>query len=91
MPMDKRRDPTNSSVARPYLQFTCPTCKHLVRVLQKDPSKLPKFFPFCSQRCKLIDLGAWLDADYRIVGKPDEEDEPPTEKPPSTEDADSPP
>lgn len=22
--------------------------------------------PFCSQRCKLIDLGKWLDEDYRI-------------------------
>jgi endogenous inhibitor of DNA gyrase (YacG/DUF329 family) len=74
---------------RPYLQFTCPTCKRRVCVLQEDPLKLPKFFPFCSQRCKLIDLGAWLDADYRIVGTPDEESEPPGEKGPSTEDADS--
>lgn len=23
-------------------------------------------FPFCSERCKLIDLGAWLDEEYRI-------------------------
>ena len=23
-------------------------------------------FPFCSERCKLVDLGAWLDETYRI-------------------------
>ena len=23
-------------------------------------------FPFCSERCRLIDLGAWLDGDYRV-------------------------
>jgi uncharacterized protein len=25
------------------------------------------YFPFCSERCKLVDLGAWLDGDYRIA------------------------
>jgi endogenous inhibitor of DNA gyrase (YacG/DUF329 family) len=24
--------------------------------------------PFCSERCKLIDLGAWLGEQYRIPG-----------------------
>jgi endogenous inhibitor of DNA gyrase (YacG/DUF329 family) len=24
-------------------------------------------FPFCSQRCRLIDLGRWLGGDYRIT------------------------
>jgi hypothetical protein len=28
------------------------------------------FRPFCSQRCKLIDLGAWLGQDYRIPAQP---------------------
>jgi len=23
-------------------------------------------FPFCSERCKLVDLGRWLDGDYAI-------------------------
>ena len=55
------------------LQFTCPTCKRCVCLRQEDPAKLPRFFPFCSERCKLIDLGAWLDADYRIPSKPDDE------------------
>lgn len=31
--------------------------------IQKAP-----FLPFCSERCKLLDLGAWLDGDYAISG-----------------------
>lgn len=26
--------------------------------------------PFCSERCQLLDLGSWLDGDYRIPGPP---------------------
>jgi endogenous inhibitor of DNA gyrase (YacG/DUF329 family) len=33
------------------------------------------FFPFCSDRCRLIDLGAWLDAEYRIPLSEGGEDE----------------
>jgi endogenous inhibitor of DNA gyrase (YacG/DUF329 family) len=40
-------------------------------------------FPFCSPRCKLIDLGRWLDGSYRI---PAEE----TEEPLLPEDEDTP-
>jgi hypothetical protein len=40
--------------------------------------------PFCSERCRLIDLGAWAEGRYRIPGKirteeqrdDDDEDEP---------------
>ena len=55
--------------------FVCPTCKRAVIVSRDGGGGLPRFFPFCSERCKLIDLGAWFDADYRIPGKPDEESE----------------
>jgi uncharacterized protein len=71
------REQTQPGEARRYVQFTCPTCQRRVRVLREDPTKLPAFFPFCSQRCKLIDLGSWLDAKYRIPGRPDEESDPP--------------
>jgi len=37
----------------------CPTCSTLV--LQSDPD-----FPFCSDRCRLIDLGKWASGAYRI-------------------------
>lgn len=69
------RDQTDRDKSRRYLQYTCPTCKRRVRVAREDPSRLPPFFPFCSERCKLIDLGAWLDADYRIPNRPEEEPE----------------
>ncbi|HEY6095664.1 MAG TPA: DNA gyrase inhibitor YacG [Gallionellaceae bacterium] len=29
-------------------------------------SKLSPFRPFCSERCKLIDLGQWAKEDYRV-------------------------
>ena len=35
--------------------------------------------PFCSERCRVIDLGSWASERYRIAGEPiaaDETDEP---------------
>jgi len=26
----------------------------------------PRSYPFCSERCQLLDLSRWLDGDYRI-------------------------
>jgi endogenous inhibitor of DNA gyrase (YacG/DUF329 family) len=43
----------------------CPTCKKQI----PDPApdeELPQSFPFCSDRCKLIDLGRWIDGKYQI-------------------------
>ncbi len=37
----------------------CPTCGTLVTA--KDPE-----FPFCSDRCRVIDLGKWASGAYRI-------------------------
>ena len=28
----------------------------------------PRWRPFCSERCKLADLGRWLKGDYRVPG-----------------------
>lgn len=43
----------------------CPTCG------KKDTwTKDNAFRPFCSDRCKLIDLGAWADEQHRIPGEP---------------------
>jgi uncharacterized protein len=39
--------------------LSCPTCKKQVR--NKDPE-----FPFCSERCGLIDLGKWASGGYVI-------------------------
>jgi endogenous inhibitor of DNA gyrase (YacG/DUF329 family) len=46
------------------------------------------FRPFCSERCKLIDLGKWVTGAYRVPTKVQEEEEdgaPPPEKDPATE------
>lgn len=43
----------------------CPTCDHTVAWSDKNPNK-----PFCSERCKLIDLGEWASEGHRIAGKP---------------------
>ena len=37
----------------------CPTCRKLV--LRNEPE-----FPFCSERCRLIDLGKWASGGYVI-------------------------
>jgi uncharacterized protein len=51
----------------------CPICKRQVAGRKQNES-----FPFCSPRCRLIDLGKWLGDNYRIPGKPEEnEDEMP--------------
>ena len=42
----------------------CPTCNREVQ-WQDNP-----FRPFCSERCKLLDLGKWVDEEYRVPGKP---------------------
>ena len=30
-----------------------------------------KFWPLCSERCHLLDLGKWLGEEYRVAGPPD--------------------
>ena len=40
----------------------CPTCKTEVAAGGTHG-------PFCSERCRLIDLGNWLDGKYRIAGE----------------------
>lgn len=41
------------------LSLRCPTCKTIVL---RDA----EHFPFCSARCRLIDLGKWASGAYRI-------------------------
>lgn len=54
----------------------CPTCGKPV-----EWSEASKFRPFCSERCKMIDLGAWASDRYVVPGGAAEEAEetPPTE------------
>ena len=39
----------------------CPTCKKLVEWNEEN-----RWRPFCSERCSIIDLGAWADESHRI-------------------------
>ena len=48
---------------------TCPTCSQRVKWTASNPDR-----PFCSERCKLIDLGAWADGSHAIAGDPAEDD-----------------
>ena len=45
-------------------------CRHCGKPLRYERiSDLPHF-PFCSKKCKLLDLGEWLDEEHRIPGEP---------------------
>jgi len=54
----------------------CPTCGTAI-----DASADARWRPFCSLRCKQVDLGAWLSESYRIpaVEQDGGEDPPPGE------------
>jgi uncharacterized protein len=41
------------------------TCPHCGKEHQWDASN--RFRPFCSERCKLIDLGKWANEEYRVT------------------------
>ena len=43
----------------------CPICKRAFEIASLD--ELPSF-PFCSERCRLIDLGRWIDGAYVLPG-----------------------
>ena len=44
-------------------RIKCPTCRRETE-WENNPHR-----PFCSERCRLIDLGAWVEERYRIPGK----------------------
>ena len=46
------------------LTVDCPTCGAPVEWNEKNAYR-----PFCSDRCKLIDLGAWASDSYSIAGQ----------------------
>ena len=45
------------------IQGKCPICGK--RFETPDLASAPGF-PFCSDRCKLVDLGRWIDGDYAL-------------------------
>jgi endogenous inhibitor of DNA gyrase (YacG/DUF329 family) len=47
--------------AQPIL---CPTCKREIEWNEQYPWR-----PFCSERCKLVDFGAWMSEAHAIPGE----------------------
>lgn len=45
------------------MKYKCPTCK------KETDSATDADFPFCSERCRLLDLGAWAAEEY-VVSEP---------------------
>ena len=39
----------------------CPICEEPSKARAQNES-----FPFCSARCKMVDLGKWLNEEYRV-------------------------
>lgn len=60
----------------------CPTCKKEVLPRAQNP-----VFPFCSTRCRAVDLGKWLGEEYRVPGPLAGLDEEQEEQPPSAKSA----
>jgi len=48
----------------PVKTVRCPTCTQFV-----EWNKKQQWRPFCSERCKLIDLGSWFDESNRLPGE----------------------
>jgi len=46
-------------------RLRCPTCQRPIQWTDQFPYR-----PFCSDRCRLIDLGAWLSGTHAIPGEP---------------------
>jgi uncharacterized protein len=53
-------------------QVACPTCGKPAEWRPENAYR-----PFCSQRCKLIDLGAWAEERFKFVAEHDEQDQGP--------------
>ncbi len=58
----------------------CPTCG------TRFDAALSAALPFCSDRCRLIDLGRWLNEEYSLPTDPESEELDPPEDGPFPED-----
>ncbi|MGC8701788.1 MAG: DNA gyrase inhibitor YacG [Thiomonas sp.] len=61
--MDSKQTPASSR------QVRCPQCGALTVYSTSNPWR-----PFCSERCKSIDFGAWASESYRVEAKPEPTD-----------------
>ena len=54
------------------MELKCPICDKKTEVGDSKAKNI--YFPFCSERCKLVDLGAWLDEEYNIPDTHNDQD-----------------
>ncbi|MDR9405629.1 MAG: DNA gyrase inhibitor YacG [Spiribacter sp.] len=57
--------PSSNASSNPVSVVSCPQCGESVPWSEASP-----FRPFCSKRCRLIDLGEWIDERNAIPGEP---------------------
>jgi endogenous inhibitor of DNA gyrase (YacG/DUF329 family) len=55
------------------------TCPHCGKEHRWDTSN--RFRPFCSERCKMIDLGKWANEEYRVAQPADQDEQEFTDPP----------
>ena len=48
---------------RKNLKISCPSCEKSFTYYASE------FRPFCSERCKMVDLGLWLSESYTIESR----------------------
>jgi hypothetical protein len=46
------------------MKITCPICKEPT-TWEENPQR-----PFCSERCRILDLGRWAVGEYKVAGPP---------------------
>ena len=67
---------TTSAMSIPERQVPCPGCRRPTLYSERNPWR-----PFCSARCRGVDLGAWANENYRLPAAAptdaDAEDPPP--------------
>ena len=58
------------------MRLRCPQCREFFESEQSEA------MPFCSKRCRLIDLGGWLSEERSVPHEPDPDDYDFDEEPP---------
>ncbi|WP_293998126.1 DNA gyrase inhibitor YacG [Sphaerotilus sp.] len=68
-------NPTNTpaGAGRPAPQVPCPSCREMTLFAPSNPWR-----PFCSERCRQRDFGAWASESFRVaaVEPPDDQGSP---------------
>ena len=60
---------SNPTAPKQAPQVRCPTCQKQQVWSADNPWR-----PFCSERCRLIDFGAWANEEHRIAAEPELDD-----------------